>query len=267
MNFTLFVKRPTEAGQADGVYGIGMFAGSQSSDSNTMSWLMGSGTTILNANATAVALNTDAAAETLDYMAKLVQDGIAMPGASTLIDDEIIELFLSGKTVVSQYGDLWTVNEAYNRQESGDITGPMDAQYFLYPTLSGEPATCVNYGAGGFMVFDNKDEDKIAAAKAFIGFIMNSEFEAEWIENAGQLACRTGIELYTSKPEISREASRMTSFAQYQIGSWGSQLGCWSEVRSVFYPEIQAVYSGLKDGKTALDDFATNADKIIADNS
>jgi len=44
-------------------------------------------------------------------------------------------------------------------------------------------------------------------------------------------------------------------------------LGFWAEVRSTFYPEIQAVYSGAKTGVEALNDFAANANTVIANNS
>ena len=261
-----FVKAATDAGKSSGVYGITMFAGSQSSDSNTMGWLMGSGTTVLNSDTTAITLNTAGAAQTLDFMGKLVKDGLAIPGAASLIDDETIELFLGGKAVTSQYGDLWMVNMAYDRKESGEITGPMDAQFYLFPTLSGKPGNNISYGATGLMIFDNNDADKIAAAKEFISFYMNSEQESTFVENAGQMACRSGVVLFSSRPDVSREVERMGTFSPYQMGNWGNQLGYWSEIRAVFYPEIQAVYASQKDGQAALDSFAANADKIIAEN-
>lgn len=265
--FYAFCKAATEAGKDAGIYSIAMFAGSQSSDSNTMGWLMGSGATVLNDELNTVTLNTEDAGVILDNMAKLVADGVAMPGATTLIDDECIELFLSGKVFVCQYGDLWTVNQAHDRLANGEIEGPMDAQYFLFPTLDGEPKTYLGYGATGFSIFDNGDENKIAAAKAFIDFFMGSEFEGSYIEQAGQLACREGITLYADKESVSREASRMSTFGDYYMLNWGSQLGFWAEVRSTFYPEVQAVYSGVKTGMEALNDFATNANTVIANNS
>ena len=265
--FYAFCRAATNAGRANGVYGIGMFAGSQSSDSNTMSWLMGSGSTILNSGASEVALNSNAAAQTLDAMAKLVKDGLALPGAPTIIDDEIIELFLNGKVVVCQYGDLWTINEGLKRKEAGEITGPMDPQYYLFPTLSGKPGKSVSYGATGLMVFNNKDTARIAAAKEFVGFFMNSEYESEFIEKAGQMAARSGYSLYKDKPKVTRQLQVMNTFAPYFLPKWGNQLGCWSEVRTTFYPEIQAVYIGQKNGKTALDSFAANANRIIKANN
>ncbi len=261
--FYAFCKAATEAGKADGIYSIAMFAGSQSSDSNTMGWLMGSGATVLNEDLSGVALNTADAGKVLDNMAKLVTEGIAMPGATTLIDDECIELFLSGKTFVCQYADLWTINQAYERKQNGEIAVPMEAQYYLFPTLDGKPKTYLGYGATGFCVFNNGDENKIAAAKAFIDFFMGSEFEGSYIEQAGQLACREGIELYTDKETVSAEAARMSSFGKYYALNWGSQLGFWAEVRSTFYPEIQAVYTGAKSGQEALNSFAANANKVI----
>lgn len=265
--FTAFCKAATEAGKADGIYSIAMFAGNQSSDSNTMGWLLGSGATVLNEKLDGVALNTEDTGKVLDNMANLVSQGIAMPGAATLVDDDCIELFLSGKVFVCQYADLWTVNQAYERMQNGEIAGPMDAQYFLFPTLDGQPKTYLGYGATGFCIFNNGDENKIAAAKAFIDFFMGSELEGSYIEQAGQLACREGIELYADKEAVSREAARMSSFGKYYMLNWGSQLGFWAEVRSTFYPEIQAVYSGAKSGKEALDSFAANANKVIAKNS
>lgn len=262
--FRAFCEAATDAGKSDGVYSIGMFAGSQSSDTNTMSWLMAAGTTILNEDKTAVTLNTEDAGKILDNMAALVQDEVALPGATTLIDDEVIELFLGGKTVICQYGDLWTVNQAYDRQQTGEITGPMDAQFYLFPTLDGEAKTYLSYGASGFSIFDNGDEDKIAAAKAFIEFMCSTNYVDEFVELCGKYSCKTDVELYTAKPEVSREVTRMTGFADHQMGNYGSSEAFWSEFRGTFYPEVQAVYSGAKDGITALNDFAANADAVIA---
>ncbi len=265
-DFAKFCRAGTEAGKADGVYGIGFFAGSQSSDSNTLSWLMGGGDTVMNEDCTKIAINTDNAAKVLDNMAELVEDGTALPGATTIIDDEIIELFLGGKLIAMQYCDLWTINEAYSRAEAGEIDCPMDAQYYLMPSLDGNPSRSICYGASGWCVFDNGDEDKIAAAKAFIDFFMGSEWEEQYLNKAAQLPCKSGYTVAADKPAVSKQIDIMNTMAARSVTNWGSQLGCWTEVRSVFYPEIQAVYSGVQSGKDALTNFANNAQKIIDEN-
>jgi len=264
--FTAFVEKATLAGKEKGIYGVGLFAGNQSSDSNTMGWLMSGGSSILTDDFSSVALNSNEGVNALSFMSNLVEKGYAMPGASTLTDDDIIALFFSGKIVVSQYADLWMVNEAYNRAKSGEITCSMDAQYYLFPTDDGNPGLYTGYPSEGFSVFDNGDEKKIEAAKLYIDFVLNSEWEKQYVEKAGQLPTREGYDLYTEKAEVSREVTRMSGWANHYVTDWGSNLSCWSEVRTVFYPEIQAVYSKLKTPKEALDSFAENANKILASN-
>ncbi len=265
--FYKFCEAATEAGKSEGIYGIGLFAGNQSSDTNTIGWLMSSGANLFNEEQTEITLNSDEGIEALEFLSSLVIDGIAMPGASTLVDDDIIELFLSGKLVISAYGDIWMVNQSVIRNESG-IDYPLDPQYFLFPTKDGTQHVYAGKPFEGISIFKNAgDEDTIAAAKAFVDFFLNSQNEIDYVQNAGQLPIRTGYSLYEDNEIMAREAAIMTEWtSKYFTMDWGNKLTYWPEIRAVYYPEIQATYSGIKDAQTALDDFAEAASKIVGEN-
>ncbi len=263
--FEAFARAAAEAGAADGVYGVGFFAGSQSSDSSTLSWLMGGGDKILTDDYSAVAINTEKAQTILGKMAALVEDGVAYPGAATMIDDDMIGLFANSKMVACQYGDFGTAFAWNEQADAGELPGPMHCDNYMIPSLDGTPGNVVSFGATGFYIFNNKDEKKIEAAKTFISWLMDGAArETGFLEVREATPCRGGLTLSHISADRAAAADRISP---YSYGNWGSQLPFWAEVRTVFWPEIQAVYSGDKTPAEALAAFETAANKIIADNS
>jgi ABC-type glycerol-3-phosphate transport system substrate-binding protein len=56
--------------------------------------------------------------------------------------------------------------------------------------------------------------------------------------------------------------NKATKFVKYS-GDYGMDMKGIDELRSVFYPEMQAAFTKKKTPKQALDDFAAKVDEII----
>jgi multiple sugar transport system substrate-binding protein len=108
----------------------------------------------------------------------------------------------------------------------------------------------------GFEVFDNGDEDKINAAKAFVKYIYETD---EWLEfSAGNIpASEKTAEKYADKiPMLSTFSENSENVVDFMNNSPNWQGG-ESSVRSVFYPAIH----DLLLGKTTPEECAAALDR------
>ena len=51
---------------------------------------------------------------------------------------------------------------------------------------------------------------------------------------------------------------------KYSNSTFGILESYWPQVRTFFYPELQAVYAGIKNPQEAMDSFKGNVDKVLA---
>lgn len=263
-----FIKACTEKGKSKGIYGTALWAGSQSSDSVYFSFLMSAGAKVFNDVQNKIILNSPEAAKALDLIGSMVKEGLVVPGAPTLKDEDVCTLFFNKKIVVEGTSGLWVVSEVEKQIKAGTIQGPLETELYEFPSIDGKSAKKSGVTAPGICVFINKnDANKIAAAKEYaIKFITNDSLITEWIDNSGHVPCRPGLSVYKNSPMTARESVKSAQLLKYQVVGWGNTKPYWAEIRAIFYPEIQAVYTGAKTGQQALDDFAAKANEIVVKN-
>ncbi|NJD01073.1 MAG: extracellular solute-binding protein, partial [Ruminiclostridium sp.] len=87
-DFKNFIKASTEKGKSKGVYGTALWAASQSSDAVIFSFMMSAGAKVFNDEKNKIILNSAEAVKGLDLLAGMVKEGIVMPGAATLKDED-----------------------------------------------------------------------------------------------------------------------------------------------------------------------------------
>ena len=268
-DFYNFAKACTDAGKDDGVYGLALYAGSQTADIAYYSMMMSNGGSVLNEDHTACIANGAANVEVVELLNKLVSENIAYPGAATLKDEDTESLFYSGKTVSmingSPYG--YAAN-LLKMADEGTVAEAPEIEAYGFPTADGTASMVTgSWGADTMILFKN-DEDtaKIEAGKAFMKYYLsNTEAQLALCSVNGNTPPIQGVSV-TKDNEMLAEISSMISewTAKYTSTSFGILEPYWAEIRSNFYPELQAVFSGTKTAQEALDSFTANVDTIIA---
>lgn len=270
--FMDFLRACGEKSVADGVYPVGLFAGSQSSDIAYYSMMLSAGAEIMNEDHTAAAVNTEAAVQTLSYLKQMVDEGLAYPGAAEMTDDNTQAAFLSGKTVVSleMNGALSAVPYFEELAKEGTIEEVPELRSYAWPTLNGSTPRIATWGANCIAIFENEgDEEKIAAAKEVVSFLMqDKEFlESMWAANLNYSPARDmGLELKAENEQMLREAEVGMSFAPYNDSSFGPLESYWGEIRQGFYPELQSLFLGNKTPEEAIAAFESSVNDVLSHN-
>ncbi|SCP95589.1 extracellular solute-binding protein [Anaerobium acetethylicum] len=235
-----------------GANGAVMFCVSQGGDQGTRAMLANlSGTPITNDDLTEYTINSDAAVEALQMIVDNVKDGYMLNG-SAQDGTASIEEFVSGR---SSNAILFSPG-VYNNNKAKMEFEPV---FLPFPTPEGvDPA--LEYLIDGFCVFDNGDENKIAASKLLIDFICN---DAEWgpknVVQTGTFPVRQSFgNLYEGDENMTYLASLTKYYSTYY-----NTIDGFAEMRTYWFPMLQAVLSG-EDVKTALDGFVEQANQSIA---
>ena len=93
----------------------------------------------------------------------------------------------------------------------------------------------------GFGVFDKGDEEKVKAAKAFVQFVCNDE--------ELQQATLPNVPVRTSYQKLYKDKIVMSdAYAANEptLVNFTGNLPNWTDVRSVFYPQMQNLLTGDK---------------------
>ncbi len=266
--YKAFLKACTEKGKDKGIYGTALWAGSQSADTTTLGFLMIGGANVFNEDKTQVVLNSPQAVKALEFLVSLVKEGIVAPGAANLKDEDEYALFLSKKIVAETIGTISAVKEGLDSAAKGE--GDFEVELYEYPMFdSTTPRNKVAiYFPTGLSIFKNSgDLNKIAAAKEFIKFFIGTDsVEKEYLGLTGQVSGNPKIDMFSDNPTLKKEFGYLSSWSGNAIAAYGQEKAYWSELRSVFFPEIQAAYIGTKTAQQALDDYCKNANEIVAEN-
>ena len=265
-DFKNFLKATAEKGKSKGIFGSALYAGSQSSDAITFSMLMSTGADVFNADYTKIILNSPEAVKGLDFLSNLVKERLVPPGAATMKDEDADTLFFNNKIVLAIDQSFSTISYVDSKLKAGTMKGPFDVELYEYPSFEGKPVRRASTGVGGMCLFKNdNDAMKIKASKEYMKSIFSNENLKNYVLEHQTLPVEAGIDIYADNPTLSQTAQQIIKWSDHTILNWRN-VTYWSEIRTVFYPEIQAAYSGAKTSQQALDDFAKNANDIVAKN-
>ncbi|MBP2002227.1 multiple sugar transport system substrate-binding protein [Paenibacillus shirakamiensis] len=240
--------------KAPDVIPSGFFAKSQGGDQGTRAYIANlSNSSFFNDDYSKVAINTDKAGAALDWIAQGVKDKLVVSGAESLTGADVNDLFLQGKLAVTlNYSPvLKAQNATLKKAKFDDVLVP-------FPTIDGAAPKLEPY-LGGMAVFNNGDQDKIAASKKLVDFIAN---DPEWgkknLIQTGGLSARNSITGLYNDPEYT-----YAELARKFYGNPPTVADGYAEIRTYWFPELQRVLIGQATGKQALDSFAEKADAAI----
>lgn len=198
---------------------------------------------------------------------KALQDLYDMEGidfdASIVGGDEIALLY--NETLKLAF--CWNIAQQLNPNSAdtgeGLTINGQRIEFMSFPSEDeeGKPELCG--GIWGFGIFDNKDEDRIEAAKSFIQFMCDSEYTPEAVKTANYFAVRDSIhgvditDIWADN-ETMAEYSKLMAY----LGDYYQVTPGWAEARTAWWNLLQEVGKG-GDIKTIVEKYEKQADDAL----
>ncbi|MEG0152660.1 MAG: extracellular solute-binding protein [Niameybacter sp.] len=242
-----------EALKEKGEKGAVVYCVSQGGDQGPRAFLSNlAGTPITNDALTEYTINSQGGVEALEFVVDAVDKGLLLNG-SALDGTASIEEFTSGRvshTILFSPG-------VYNSNKANMEFEPI---FLPFPTPAGtEPE--LEYLIDGFCIFDNGDEAKIEASKLLIDFICN---DTEWgPKNVKQTATFPVRQSFGNLYEGDENMTYLASLTKY-YGTYYNTIDGFAEMRTYWFPMMQAALAGDKIPEQALNDFVTSANQSIS---
>ena len=177
------------------------------------------------------------------------QDGINFD--ASINGGEEITLFRNGTL---QMAFCWNIAQQTNSDNgpAGTTNNGDDILFMAFPTDSGDPQLCG--GIWGFGIFDNGDENKIAASKTFIDFMANSDETAKAVKTSTYFSVKSSLSDLYKDDEIMSEYQKLMPY----LGDYYQVVPGWAEARTAWWNMLQQVGAGT-DVATAVNEFCTTA--------
>lgn len=197
-------------------------------------------------------INDEGGVKALEYIKKGVDDGTLMNGSAYNGGDDI-QNFANGQTSFSL---LWSPAQPGTQQK---LLEASKVEFIEVPFPSDDGVAELEYLVNGFCVFDKGDADRVAASKKFLQFICD---DPEW---GPKNVVRTGsFPVRTSFGELYDDARMKTlgTWTKY-YGPYYNTIDGFAEMRTYWFPMLQAVMNGDKEPKAAADEFVQLSDESI----
>lgn len=181
-----------------------------------------------------------------------IKDGLMMNG-SQYDGSADIQNFANGQT---SFTILWAPAQPGIQAKLLEAS-KVDYLEIPFPSEDGKPE--LEYLVNGFAVFNNKDDQKVAASKKFIQFIADDK---EWgpknVVRTGAFPVRNSYgDLY--KDKRMEKIAEWTSF----YSPYYNTIDGFAEMRTLWFPMVQAVSNGDEKPEDALKAFTEKANKTI----
>ena len=155
------------------------------------------------------------------------QDGINFD--ASINGGEEITLFRNGTL---QMAFCWNIAQQKNEDNgpAGTTNSGDEILFMGFPSESGKPA--LQGGIWGFGIFNNGDNNKIAAAKTFINFMANSEETAKAVKTSSYFSVKSSLSDLYADDEIMNEYQKLMPY----LGDYYQVTPGWAEARTAWSP-------------------------------
>lgn len=226
-------------------YGMMMYALNNQGDTHIMTLLRMFGSDFFDADGH-FNLETEEGIAALRWIKDGYDAGYFPANADSIEINDCFDLFINNQLAV------YMTNSAVetNFQEAG-----LDYGYVNFPTIDGVGANTTFIT--GFQVYDNGDEAKLAAAKAFVKYIYESDY---LYYSAGGIPCSDRV--------AERYADDLAALQKYiRVGHLGVNFTGnnpnWRGVREAFYPCIRDLLYGEKTPEEVARELDENCNAAI----
>ena len=173
-----------------------------------------------------------------------------------LVGGDEINLFRNGTLAMSL---CWNSAQQNNKDngEAGKTNNGDEIIPMMFPTDKGDPQLCG--GIWGFGIFDNGDENKIKAAKAFIRFMCNDPEQAKLsVQTTGYFPTHEKMSGVYDGTEIADTMKMFTEQFMPHFGDYYQVVPGWAQARTEWWNMLQKIGQG-GDVKTELAAFQEKA--------
>jgi multiple sugar transport system substrate-binding protein len=200
----------------------------------TLVWQQGSD--LIAADGTSATVDTPEAAEGLDFMLQMFEQGYANPEYDYAASQQA---FLNGEVAVLHNG-TWAVDQ-YNREATFEYRA-MD-----FPTLYDTPSVWAN--SHMWVIPNQGDEAKYEAANKFLKFLY--DHVADWSAGTGHLAPRKSV---LAGDQLANVPQRDNYANTAEIAQLVPAIVNWQAVEDILKEELEATWLTGKDPAQALAD-------------
>ncbi len=201
-------------------------------------------------------MNSEAGVKGLKQLKDWVDAGILSYDAGIVAGDEI-QLFTNKTTAMSF---CWNAAMPLNNADAiaASAFTPMPV---AFPSADGVPELCG--GIWGFGIFNNGDEGKVAAAKAFIKFVCDDPVQGpKSVIASGFFPVRASFaDIYSGTADEER-MNQFVGFGKWLGAYYNVTLG-WAEQRTAWWNLLQQIFAG-DDIQTAADNYAKTCNDATA---
>ncbi|MGT2866719.1 ABC transporter substrate-binding protein [Streptococcus fryi] len=230
-----------------------LFANGQGGDQGTRAFIANlySGN-VTSEDLTAYTTDTPEFIKGLETASKWIKDGYLANGSQYVGGDDI-QNFANGQT---SFTILW--QPGFNKTNA-ELLEASEVDVVEVPFPSEDGKASLEYLVNGFAVFNNGDDEKVAASKKFVEFLAD---DAEWgpknVKQTGAFPVRTSYgKLY--------DTERMET-----IGGWTGYYSTYyntidgfAEMRTLWFPMLQAISNGEKEADVAAKEFTKAANETL----
>lgn len=203
-----------------------------------------------------IVLGDEDGAKAVEWLNGIYEDGLTNPGAESVSSNDTIAMFQNEQLAINFTNSVLFNNKKAD-MESGEAP-EFDIRLANIPSESGDPLS-FTYVTGA-AIFDTGDEQRIEVSKDFVEFFST---DPELVKSS-----KNGIPVRTSVAEEFKDENPLFEAydenSEYLFNFTGNVPG-YNELRQVFYPELQAVYTGEKTAKEAVESYQEKGNKIIED--
>lgn len=204
-----------------------------------------------------IVLNDENGVKAAAWLKKIYDGGYTNPGAESVSSNDVNAMFQNQQLAISFSNPVLFNNTKANME---DGTSPkFDMRIANIPSESGDPLS-FTYVVGA-SVFQSKDEKKVEVAKDFVKFFSS---DPELVKSS-----KNGIPVRSSVAEALKSENPL--FAAYDANSkylfnFTGNVPGYSQLREVLYPDLQALYMGVKTPEEFVKDYQTAGNKVIETN-
>ncbi|MFH0962502.1 MAG: extracellular solute-binding protein [Planctomycetota bacterium] len=243
------------------VWPFGLLLSSEQGDYNRFAFLWGFGAKLYeNGDYSRPTLASAAGVKGLEFLLELQKGGLVQPGATTIKDDPLNNLFWMGKVGIQGHSLVfWKLTDLV--REEGRVKVPMDLTLAKYPNVPGVKAGLA-MGPSGHVVFRQSDPVKRKWAIEFVRYMSLPEHVKAFCRNCGQLPSRKSVGNPRSQDPFYTASLRLME--EYGVEDMGLTSPYYYDIRVELTDQMQAAFLGKKTAREALADYEKNAREIIA---
>lgn len=249
-------KNVLKAFRSKNMYGFSLYAANEQDDAGTWLFPFGNGATLFNNSYDTVTFNSPEAVEAFSYLQSLVTEGLVLQAPETIKNTDNLQFF-KDKKIAMCICSIYIIPSIRNDAKNGKLPTPFDVTTAMIPHGNGKQPVEFELSQG-FAVFKSNDSNKEKWAVEFAKFLGNKE-------NSEATKCIAGVPYRKSLKDMYGEDAEIkwaTSVLKYSKdrGIW---VKGYDEIRALFYPALQAMYTGQKTPQQAMDEFTISAQSKI----